>query len=86
LYLRSLQIREQQLGADHTDTASSLNNLAELYGAQVLAQRASTIFQNKLGAQHPLTQNSLIMVKLLQVQILLSCNRQTLISILQVVA
>jgi hypothetical protein len=32
LYVRSLSIREQHLGADHPDTASSLNNLALLYG------------------------------------------------------
>jgi len=31
LYRRSLAIREQQLGADHPYTASSLNNLAGLY-------------------------------------------------------
>jgi hypothetical protein len=93
LYLRSLQIREQQLADDHPSTASSLNNLAELYGAQgkyteaqALAQRALTIFQNKLGAQHSHTQNSLLTVKLLDVQILLNCNKQTLISILQALA
>ena len=31
LYPRALAIREQVLGADHSDTASSLNNLAFLY-------------------------------------------------------
>jgi len=31
LYGRSLSIREQQLGADHPDVATSLNNLAALY-------------------------------------------------------
>jgi len=31
LYQRALAIREQQLGADHPDTARSLNNLALLY-------------------------------------------------------
>ena len=31
LFQRSLSIWEQQLGADHPDTASSLNNLAALY-------------------------------------------------------
>ena len=93
MYLRSLQISEQQLGADHPHTATSLNNLAGLYGAQgkyieaqALAQCALTIFQNKLGAQHSHTQNSLLTVKLLDVQILLNCNKQTLISILQSLA
>ena len=31
LYRRSLEIREKQLGADHPDVATSLNNLAVLY-------------------------------------------------------
>jgi len=30
LYLRSLDIYEQQLGTDHPDTAQGLNNLAEM--------------------------------------------------------
>ena len=34
LYGRSLAIMEQELGANHPDTASSLNNLAALYYAQ----------------------------------------------------
>ncbi len=93
MYLRSLQISEQQLADDHPSTASSLNNLAELYGAQgkyteaqALAQRALTIFQSKLGTQHSHTQNSLLTVKLLDVQILLDCNKQTLFSILKALA
>ena len=31
LYERALAIREQQLGPEHPDTATSLNNLAVLY-------------------------------------------------------
>jgi tetratricopeptide (TPR) repeat protein len=34
LYLRSLHIHEQQLGAEHPTVAASLNNLAGLYDAQ----------------------------------------------------
>ena len=31
LYQRSLKMRESKLGPDHSDVASSLNNLADLY-------------------------------------------------------
>ncbi len=40
LYVRSLSIREQQLGADHPSTATSLNNLALFYWAQGDTNRA----------------------------------------------
>ena len=63
MYLRALQISEQQLGPEHPDTATSLNNLAGLYESQgkfpeaePLYLRALPIFKQKLGAQHPHTQ------------------------------
>ncbi|MFM8294706.1 MAG: tetratricopeptide repeat protein, partial [Microcystaceae cyanobacterium] len=62
LVLRSLAIREKQLGENHPDVATSLNNLAELYRAQgkyaeaePLYQRAIAIFSEKLGENHPNT-------------------------------
>ena len=66
LYLRALQISEQQLGADHPDTASRLNNLAGLYESQgrygeaePLYQRSLQIYEQQLGADHPNTAQSL---------------------------
>ena len=66
LYLRSLEIRERQLGADHPDVAQSLNNLAALYHntqrhpqALQSIQRAIQIYEQKLGTEHPDTQNAL---------------------------
>ncbi len=63
LLQRALAIREQELGASHPDTASSLNILAELYRAQdkyaeaePLFQRALAIREQELGASHPTTQ------------------------------
>jgi tetratricopeptide (TPR) repeat protein len=60
LYVRSLSIREQQLGADHPDVATSLNNLAELYRSQgryseaePLYGRSLSIWEQQLGADHP---------------------------------
>jgi tetratricopeptide (TPR) repeat protein len=65
-YLRSLQIRQQQLGEDHPDTATSLNNLAELYRAmgrygeaEPLYERTLAIFEQQLGKDHPDTASSL---------------------------
>ena len=62
MYLRSLQISEQQLGADHPHTASSLNNLALLYQSQGRYSeaehfylRALAIFEVSLGIDHPNT-------------------------------
>ncbi|MEP6519916.1 tetratricopeptide repeat protein [Microcoleus vaginatus] len=64
-YVRSLSIREQQLGADHPDTASSLNNLALLYRAmgrypeaEPFYLRALEIWFNRLGENHPNTQTA----------------------------
>ncbi len=63
---RGLAIREKVLGAEHPDTAESLNNLAALYyfkgeyaKAEPLYIRALTIFEKALGAEHPETANSL---------------------------
>jgi tetratricopeptide (TPR) repeat protein len=60
--LRSLEILERQLGADHPDVANSLNNLAELYRAQgkyseaePLYVRAIQILEKALGSDHPNT-------------------------------
>jgi tetratricopeptide (TPR) repeat protein len=66
LYQQGLAIYEQQLGALHPSTATSLNNLAALYQAQgkyeqaePLHQRALAIYEQQLGAQHPDTATSL---------------------------
>jgi tetratricopeptide (TPR) repeat protein len=63
LYVRSLSIGEQQLGADHPDTAMSLNNLAALYRAMGRYPEAEPLFLgaleilfNRLGENHPNTQ------------------------------
>jgi CHAT domain-containing protein/Flp pilus assembly protein TadD len=60
LYLRSLAIREQQLGENHPLVAQSLNNLALLYQAQgrygeaePLLQRLPSILEQQLGENHP---------------------------------
>jgi len=66
LYVRSLSICEQQLGADHPLVATSLNNLAELYRdqgryseAEPLHVRSLLIREQQLGADHPDVANSL---------------------------
>jgi tetratricopeptide (TPR) repeat protein len=63
LYQRALEIKEQQLGAQHPHTAGSLNNLASLYHAQgnyelaePLLRRAISILEQTLGDEHPNTQ------------------------------
>ena len=63
LLKRSLAIREKQLGDNHPDVATSLNNLASLYESQgkyeeaePLYQRAIAILLEKLGKNHPNTQ------------------------------
>src|SRR5262249_4143207 len=67
LYLRALQIREQQLGAEHPDTATSLNNLAGLYTSQGKYTEAEPLYQwavkvsmASLGMEHPQTQQILM--------------------------
>jgi tetratricopeptide (TPR) repeat protein len=64
--LRSLEISEEQLGANHPDTATSLNNLAGLYystgrysEAEPLYLRSLTIREEQLGENHPSTAISL---------------------------
>ena len=66
LYERALAIREQMLGEQHPSTATSLNNLAELYGAQgkyveaePLYERALAIYEQVLGEEDPSTLMSL---------------------------
>ena len=66
LYHRALAIREQVLGPEHPNTATSLNNLAVLYDtqglyaqAEPLYQRALAIREQVLGPEHPHTASSL---------------------------
>jgi tetratricopeptide (TPR) repeat protein len=66
LYVRSLAIREQELGANHPNTAISLSNLAALYRstgryaeAEPLYVRSLAISEKELGANHPDTATSL---------------------------
>jgi tetratricopeptide (TPR) repeat protein len=65
-YVRSLAISEKELGANHPDTATSLNNLAGLYRstgryteAEPLYVRSLAIREKELGANHPDTATSL---------------------------
>jgi len=65
LLLRALQIREQQLGPEHPETATRLGNLALLYDSQgkdeqaePLYVRALAILEQSLGSQHPHTQQT----------------------------
>ncbi|NQY63541.1 MAG: tetratricopeptide repeat protein [Alteromonadaceae bacterium] len=62
LYLRSLDIKEKVLGAEHPAVATSLNNLAGLYEstgdtdrALPLYQRSIDILEKVLGSEHPST-------------------------------
>ena len=64
---RVLNWREINSGADHPSTATSLNNLAMLYGnqglyakAEPLYQRALAIVEKALGPEHPDTAGNLI--------------------------
>ncbi|PIB09882.1 hypothetical protein AMR42_11895, partial [Limnothrix sp. PR1529] len=66
LFRRSLEICEQVLGADHPNTAASLNNLAGLYESQGRYEAAEPLFRRcleivleKLGQDHPNTQTVL---------------------------
>lgn len=49
LYLRSLTIRENQLGSDYPDVATSLNNLAGLYKLQGYYEQSETFFLRSLA-------------------------------------
>ena len=62
LYEEALSISRRVLGADHPDTATSLNNLAGLYRAQgryaeaaPMLKEAVEIMERVLGAEHPNT-------------------------------
>ena len=66
LLTQALAIHELQLGADHPDTASSLNSLARLYRSQgkyreaePLLKRALAIREQQLGTDHLSTATSL---------------------------
>ena len=59
---RRVEIVEAQLGSEHPDVATSLNNLANLYQfqgryeeAEPLYQRALGIREAQLGPEHPST-------------------------------
>jgi tetratricopeptide (TPR) repeat protein len=63
---KSLAISEKELGANHPNTATSLNNLAGLYEsiakyteAEPLCVRSLAISEKELGANHPSTATSL---------------------------
>ncbi len=63
--MRSLHIRETQLGADHPHTAGSLFGLAALYDsmqryseALSLIQRTIQIYEKTLGNDHPRAQRA----------------------------
>ena len=56
---KALQIAEQEVGPDHPDVATCLNNLAELYRAQgqyaqaePLLKRSLSIFETTFGPNH----------------------------------
>jgi tetratricopeptide (TPR) repeat protein len=66
MHERALAIREKKLGADHTDVAASLVNLAnvnrglrEYEKALVGLQRALAIYERAFGARHPLVATAL---------------------------
>jgi CHAT domain-containing protein/Tfp pilus assembly protein PilF len=66
LLKRALEIREQKLGKDHPDVATSLNNLAGLYcntgryaEAEPLYKRVLAICEKAYGKDHPYVAQSL---------------------------
>ncbi len=66
LFERALAIREEALGPEHPDTATSLNHLAillqdqgDLAAARPLFERALAICEKALGSEHPRTATSL---------------------------
>jgi tetratricopeptide (TPR) repeat protein len=66
LFERALAIREEALGPEHPETATSLNNLAvlledqgDLANARPLIERALAIKEKALGPEHPDTATSL---------------------------
>ncbi len=65
LYKKALKIREEVLGENHLDTATSYNNLASLYKskgayaeAELLFEKALKIREEVLGKNHPDTAES----------------------------
>jgi tetratricopeptide (TPR) repeat protein len=63
LYKETLRIDQKVLGSEHHITATSLNNLGELYQdmgeyakAEPLLQEALRIYRKVLGPEHPGTQ------------------------------
>lgn len=65
-YWRVLMMREHMLGSEDPFTASSMNNLAQLYRtqrkyeqAEPLYQKALLIYESALGPMHPFTASSL---------------------------
>ena len=76
LYERALAMREEALGPDHPDTATSLNNLAgllqiqgDLAAARLLVERSLAISEKVHGPEHPATATDLSnLAHLLQVQ------------------
>ena len=70
--MRARAIREEQLGPTHPQTATNLNNLANLYynqgkyeQAEPLYQQALSIYEEQLGPTHPRTASSLNSLALL---------------------
>ena len=66
LALQALKVSLKKNGPDHPDTATSLNNLANLYYTQAkhdlaepLYERALAIYEKALGPDHPDTATSL---------------------------
>jgi len=62
----ALKVAEENVGADHPNVATSLNNLAELYRtqgnyakAEPLYKRSLAIWEKALGADHPNVATSL---------------------------
>ncbi len=63
---RALFMTEKVLGKEHSDVATTLNNLAELYKAQGLYEKAEplhlrslAIYEKVMGKEHPLVATSL---------------------------
>jgi tetratricopeptide (TPR) repeat protein len=63
---KALQVAEQNVGPDHPDVATSLNNLGELYRtqgdyakAEPLYKRSLAISEKALGPDHPSVATSL---------------------------
>ena len=57
---KALRVAEEEFGSEHTNVGTSLNNLAEIYGAQgrhteaePLYRRALAIWEKTLGEDHP---------------------------------